>query len=524
MNRLIASLAALTLVGCASPTQQAPAPQLGETVDPQGAFTVEPARQFKVTSFAVTDRVVVRFKAGHEKKAVGRGSWKRAMGLERTHVFSVANATERDALLAELAKNPDVEVAEPDYIMQASALSNDPSVGSQWSLPKIQADAGWTQTAGLTGPLVAVVDSGVDYNHPDLAGKVVKGQDFVNNDADPMDDQGHGTHCAGVIAATTNNGVGVAGMTTGSKILAVKVLAKDGSGSTSAIADGNLYAARQGAKVISLSLGGPGQSSVLKSAVDQAVAAGAVVVVAAGNDGSTVVNYPAGYDNVIAVGATTSADARASFSQYGTWVDIAAPGDKILSTINGNRYSYMSGTSMAAPHVAGAAALVRTKVPNYTVAQVRQALETTGDPVTGFSANPALRRLNVAKALGVASTPTPAPTATPAPAATPTPVATPAPARDVTAPVISNMVATNVGSSSATIAWTTNEPADGQVQFGLNSSFGRATAIATARTTGHGINLYNLNRGTTYYYRTWSRDAAGNVKVSWTSTFRTRSW
>ena len=427
---LAVAAALLGAAGCAAPpvavAPLAPAAPPQAPAPASATFRVLAAEQ----DAAAARRLIVRWKPGKEARKTDRGRLLRPMKLARAQVLEAADATQRDALLAALRADPDVELAEPDYTYHASATADDPMLAKQWGLPAINQFEAWDLSRG-DAVTVAVVDTGVDLTHPDLQGQLVKGPDLVQGDDEPADDQGHGTHCAGTVAALTNNSLGMASVAPGAKVLAIKVLSATGQGSASTIADGVLAAVQGGAKVISLSLGGPSDSSLLRAAVAQAVQAGVVVVAAAGNDGTTQRMYPAAYPDVIAVGATTSSNTRASFSNHGDWVTVAAPGASILSTRLGGGYGAMSGTSMAAPYVAGLAALIRASRPEWGVAQVREAIATTGAPVTGFEANPALRRIDAAAALraagGSAPTPTPAPTLAPTPAPSVAPTPTPAP-------------------------------------------------------------------------------------------------
>lgn len=260
---------------------------------------------------------------------------------------------------AELEQDSRVEYVEVDHKAKVTWTPSDPFLSSQWALTKIGASAAWDLARGA-GVLVAVVDTGVDYTHEDLAGggKVVNGYDFVDSDADAMDVQGHGTHVAGIVAGRGDNATGVAGIAPDANILAVRVLDGDGSGYYSWIASGITYAADHGAKVINLSLGGADSSDVLRDAINYAAARGIFVACASGNEALTTLDYPGRYSNCFTVGATTSGDSRASFSNYGVGLDITAPGDNILSTTMGDGYESWSGTSMAAPYVAGVAALL----------------------------------------------------------------------------------------------------------------------------------------------------------------------
>lgn len=291
--------------------------------------------------------------------------------------------------VAKYKKMAGVEYVEPNHRVQAFAVPNDTYYSSyQWDLLKISAPQAWDVTTG-DQTVVAVVDTGVNYNHEDLAGKVINGYDFAYNDADAYDNNGHGTHVSGTIGAVTNNAKGIAGISWGAKILAVKVLDSKGSGYDSWVASGITYAADHGAKVINLSLGGPDYSTTLADAVSYAQGKGCLVVAAAGNDNSSAVSYPAGYPNVIGVAATTTDDQKASYSNYGPAVDVAAPGGNsdgvaahyILSCYNSSNssYAWMSGTSMASPHVAGLAALILSRYPTKTNSQVARMVQETAD-------------------------------------------------------------------------------------------------------------------------------------------------
>jgi subtilisin family serine protease len=247
----------------------------------------------------------------------------------------------------------------------------------------------WNYTMGSNGIKVAVVDSGVLATHPEFAGRVLPGYDFVNNDTDATDDFGHGTHVAGIIAAGANNEIGMVGVCPNCSIIPVKVLNESNQGTWSAVAAGILFAVDAGANVINLSLGGSTDSQVVADAVHYATVHNVLVVAAAGNVRSNEPFYPAALDEVVGVAATRNDDTIWSLSNYGYFVEVSAPGYAVYSTYNnlGNTYSgynYMSGTSMAAPHVSGLAGLLFSQNPNLTIAQVRSLLQLTsvdlGDP------------------------------------------------------------------------------------------------------------------------------------------------
>lgn len=270
-----------------------------------------------------------------------------------------------------------VKYAEPNYIYRATFVPNDPAFqGQQYAPQRINAIAGWDRSQGSPNVTIAILDSGVDLDHPDLQAKIVPGFDFVNNDSDADDDNGHGTHCAGIAAAVTNNGVGIAGIAPNCKIMPVKVLNAGGAGATDWIVNGITWAADNGAKVISLSLGGYGASQATKDAGAYALSKGAFPLAAAGNDNTSQQFYPAAWDEYLAVGATDQNDQKAGFSNFdASWVDVAAPGVNIYSTLPGGTYGNSSGTSMACPVVAGLAGVVRSVNLSMTPAQARTLIQ-----------------------------------------------------------------------------------------------------------------------------------------------------
>ncbi|MDN5347232.1 MAG: thermitase [Clostridia bacterium] len=308
---------------------------------------------------------------------------------------------------ADYSRHPGVEFAEPDYIAHAVFIPSDVYFEKQWGMTKIQAPEAWDVTTGTKEVKIAILDTGIDQDHEDLAVKIVANADFTPSRT--VDDKfGHGTHVAGIAAAATDNGKGVTGTGYQSSLMNVKVLGDDGSGYYSWVAKGIIWATINGARVINMSMGGSKPSKVLEKAINYAWNRGVVLVAAAGNDGSSAPFYPAFYSNCIAVGATDENDSRASFSNYGPWVDIAAPGQNVFSTTPNHdnyihnygiafNYDYLSGTSMASPHVAGIAALVWAKYPQLDNSKVRKKIEEGVDPAIGF--DPPIGRANAYKAL-----------------------------------------------------------------------------------------------------------------------------
>jgi len=270
----------------------------------------------------------------------------------------------------------------------APSAPDDPYFADQWALERMHAATLWDRAAGSPGVIVAVLDTGVDAGHEDLKGKVVDSVD-LSNAPDAADRAGHGTHVAGVIAAGRDNGAGIAGLAPDSRLLNVKVAGDDGTCRASAVAAGIRWAADHGALVINVSLELRDSWPDLEAAVGYAWGRGALIVAAAGNDGDDAPRYPAAYLNCLAVTGTGPDDCLAPLANYGEWVDLAAPGRNILSTLPGNRYGYESGTSFAAAQVSGLAALLFTVVTDTNGDgrlndEVRAALQHRAQPLAAF--------------------------------------------------------------------------------------------------------------------------------------------
>jgi thermitase len=356
-------------------------------------------------------------------------------------------AGQEDIILQKLSQDKLIEQAEPNHTMYADFKPNDPLYAQQWGLSNtgqsignskgqagddIRVEQAWNVTRG-NGVKVAVIDSGIDLNHPDLAGKVIAQNVYATN---TIDDQfGHGTHVAGGIVANGNNGQGISGVCPDCKLIIAKALDQQGMGDEAAVAEAITWATDQGAKVINISAGGDTLTSTMQDALTYANSKGSIVVCSAGNDGNSVQTFPAGSDLVVSVAATDNKDKLANFSTYGSWVKVAAPGVDIMSTLPTHAFNlqkesplattndYLSGTSMAAPIVSGTLALIWASPYGTSNTAVINRLYQTADKISGTGTSWKYGRINVSKAVGADNTPTPtnpAPTQTPEPSFAPT--------------------------------------------------------------------------------------------------------
>ncbi|MGX6607160.1 S8 family peptidase [Micromonosporaceae bacterium Da 78-11] len=460
-------------------------------------------------------------------------------------VHTATDQTTAQSLVKAAQKAKNALGVEVDATVTAIGVptGTDPARTQQWDLTKIRATDAWQKSTGA-GVVVAVIDTGVDASHADLAGQVLAGYDAIADTAGvSTDGNGHGTHVAGTIAAATGNGIGVSAIAPDTKILPIKVLGANGSGYMSDTAEGIVWAADHGANVINMSLGSSSKVSAVSNAIAYARSKGVTVVAAAGNereDGSPT-SYPAADAGVIAVAATDSADKVAYYSNQGSYVDVAAPGSAILSTYPGNKYSTMYGTSMASPHVAAVAALLKAYHKALTPDQVEAALEssavdlgtagkdtdygygridavaalaavtapattaptssattaptttapTTTVPTTAVPTPSATKPSSATPTPTTSVSPTPTKTASPSPTATPTKTATPTPTRTTTAPKVRPSIsvaasAPNVvfGSATAvtyTVTLSNKAFANQPVQIGVAE--GNGAFVFTAATT-----------------------------------------
>lgn len=330
----------------------------------------------------VSNEVIVRLRGNTSEAAIEQCA--AAMNgsivsdIDELHVVVLSIPEERVAQsLFEAATCPGLVYAEPNYLVSISdVVPSDPGWSNQYGLTSIRAPQGWELATGSSAITIAILDSGIDLNHLDLGSKLVGGIDLVNNDNIPQDDNGHGTHVAGIAAASSDNGVGVAGVSWGARLMPIKVLNAAGNGTYADVANGIIWATDHGAHVINLSLGGGSPSQLLEDAVDYAVSKGVLLVAATGNSGTNLVLYPAHYSNVVAVAASDASNAHAAFSNYGPEVDLAAPGVAIYSTAPGG-YGLRNGTSMATPYVSGLAAILLGLPGNTSPSAVKQQMQNT---------------------------------------------------------------------------------------------------------------------------------------------------
>ena len=457
------------------------------------AFVVAPAAQ-------ASERIVLKRTAGlsaaerADVRADADVTLERTLGIPGVEVV-VADDGKR--ALSELRADPDVVWAEPDRVRSAAA---DPLADLEWALDNtgqsvwgrrgtldadIDAPEAWAISRG-TGVTVAVVDSGADLTHPDLP--LLPGYDWVDDDSVPQDGNGHGTHVAGTIAAA-ENGLGVVGVAPEASVIPLRVLDDNGEGWGSDVAAAFDWAGDRGVRIVNASLGSTGITSAERLAIREHP--GTLYVVAAGNSGRNVdvtPHYPCAYTepNVLCVGATDSGDDLASFSNYGAdAVDLFAPGVDIVSTYPAgfgtyldDGYTMMNGTSMATPHVAGAAALVAARRPEFTASQIKAALMQGADPQPALAGRGQVAgRLNAAAALGV-TPPAPAPTPTPTPTPT-TPVA-PAPAAVGSLRLSGRVV---LGRRTATLSFTASAATDITVTLRGHGRTQKSTRAVSRGTT-----------------------------------------
>jgi thermitase len=390
---------------------------------------------FKTTLLAssgrevLADRLLVKFLAttsASERLAVHTAAASRVRMAARpvgqlnptTFLVDVSGASSLEEAARAYRADPRVAGVGIDAISQIDETPNDPRFGSQWGMAKIQAPAAWNRThGGSSGGITAILDSGIDDSHPDLAGRVVHHKDFTGSGSGSADINGHGTHVAGIAGAVANNGQGVAGVGYDTWLLNGKVADDSGRITTSTLISGINWATENGADVINMSLGATGEHfyddcnpdfwedaldiwvNELRDALGNAWSHNVVLVATAGNKGDSFQQWPGSCPNVLSVANTDENDALAPDSSRGTWVDVAAPGQRILSTAPGGNFVTKSGSSMAAPHVAGLAALVRASCPLYKPQDIVDRIASTADQIPGTGQFFRFGRVNASRAV-----------------------------------------------------------------------------------------------------------------------------
>jgi serine protease len=419
-----------------------------ERVEMLDGYEVAPGEA--IVSFEPTDKLQRQTFVDNAVALVG-ASASRQIGPDGANLFHISSKNMNTrALLDTLSKLAGVKYAEPNYVVRTQLTPNDTNFGTLWGMNNtgqtvsgqagvagadISAVDAWNVSTGSTSIVVGVIDTGVDYNHPDLSANIwsapasfsvtvggrtitcaagTHGYNAVTNTCNPLDDNNHGTHVSGTIGARGNNGSGVVGVNWTTRIMGLKFLSASGSGNTAdaieciqfAVQAKQRFGASANVRVLSNSWGGGGFSQALLDAINSANSNNMLFVAAAGNANSnnnTVANYPSNYNapNVLAVASTDNRDNKSSFSNFGsTTVDLGAPGTAILSTVRNGSYAIFSGTSMATPHVSGAAALVLSRCSSLTTAQLKANLMNNVDPVSSLAGRTVTGgRLNVDRAI-----------------------------------------------------------------------------------------------------------------------------
>jgi len=499
------------------PADEAPQTDLVTTVEVSDIYGN------KSRVLAQANGLIVRFHSGYststQQSALSSANCRQQTSLPIVSGLALArleSGQTLDQAIQTLVRNPAVKYVEPNYIVSTQAIPNDPRFSSLWGLHNTG------QTGGVSGAdmdvpqawdlqtgnnvVIAVIDTGVDYNHPDLVGNIwtntdeipnngrdddgngyiddVRGWDFSGNDNNPMDDNNHGTHVSGTIAARGNNGTGITGVNWSAQIMPLKFMNASGQGTTASAIEAIQYAVANGARISNNSWGGPGFSRALYDAIALANAAGHVFVAAAGNssrNNDVSPDYPASFDlpNIIAVAATDENDRLAGFSNFGARsVDVAAPGVNILSSVRFSNYRSFSGTSMAAPHVAGVAGLLRASQPSLSAADVRSILISSSDSVASLAGRVvADGRVNAFQALlslNIDPAPTPVTISISPNSSTTT---------------VGNMIQFTATGGTAPYSWSVSNPGVASI-----SATGQLTALAVGSTTVTAMDA-NANSG-----------------------------
>ncbi len=382
--------------------------------------SLDPSKEEKGISHYIENEIVIKFRKDVDEQYINNFliRYDLEISKRRDNVVIIKSLkSDTKNLMKTLQDNrnkdkPYIEYIEPHFIyltndMINNFIPNDALYSEyQWNLPSIYTEKGWETTRGKDDIIIAVVDTGVDLNHPEFKNKLVDGYNVLKPNSPPMDDDGHGTHVAGIISANTNNEEGIAGITWYNKIMPIKVLDQSGAGTLFDVAEGIYWATEHGAKIINLSLGNYAESRYLYDAIKYAYSKDVILVAASGNDNINDLGYPAAYPEVIAVAAVDHFKQKAEFSNYGPYIDVAAPGVNIASTYPNFEYAAMSGTSMSSPHVAGLAGLIRAINPTLSNEDVINIIKesATDIGVPGKDKYFGYGEINVEKAINLSTT------------------------------------------------------------------------------------------------------------------------
>lgn len=507
---IVMALTAVTMVSpAAAPAQGVPSDQTGRVV---------------IGYSSARDASSVRSRVANSGARVGGSR------LHRACVATPPTSMTSAEFIARMKRVPGVAYAEPERVMHVSYVPNDPMYAPyQWAPRRIGAEAAWDVQRATPSVSVAVVDTGVDYAHPDLVGRIdsINATDVIDGGT-AQDLYGHGTHVAGIIAANANNAAFVAGIAPSATVMPVRVLDAQGSGTDAGVAAGIEWAADHGADVINLSLGGSAPSSVLAQACAYARAKDCVIVAASGNAAASpgwvwgAIEYPAAYPGVLSVGAVDANDTRAPFSEYGPDLDLVAPGVNIRSLYPGQKFADLQGTSMATPHVAAVAALLRSQNPTWTAVQVEQRLIDTSEDLGAagkdYYFGNGLVRADLALGVGTPPAPRPSDNVIPGSALGPNPVVESLDASTDQSDVYSVLLG-----GGETLRASIQAP--GQTDFGLRVFSKDATSVTdlsgvVAATPG-GAYPRELTftapplEGGTYYVQAFATSGAGQYSATW---------
>lgn len=360
-----------------------------QQVQPAGAVSLAESTTERT---AVIETVLIHFQEGTSEAARQQFyaeiqaelvHWIAPLNVAKVRISGGSHSLDEINMIGGASDESPVTTVELDGEVHGTFTANDPDLYDEqrtYAHDLLELNNAWDYSTGSAGTVIAVLDTGIASAHPEFSGRILDGYDFYNNDDDPEDDHGHGSHVSGTAAAAINNGLGAAGLCGGCSILPVKVLNENNAGTWSGVASGIVFAADQGADVIVMSLGSTSGTQVVENAINYALGRDVIIVAAAGNANSNRKFYPAAYEGVIGVAATDRNDQRWALSNYGSYVDVSAPGHLIYSTFNDLDNSYdghvfMSGTSMATPHVGGLAGLIRSVKPSLSHHEVADIIQ-----------------------------------------------------------------------------------------------------------------------------------------------------